>query len=1165
MSWRGKRWDFLHLPALTFMAKFFIALTCLSAVAGAAQLHWDGAASAGDPGGGAGTWNTTTVNWDTALTGGAGVAWTSNDAVFSGTAGLVTMGASITASSLNFSTSGYSFALGARVLTVNGGVFSSFAGNVFSVTGTSGSLLIGGAGNLTAAQAVTLSSGILTLQYAGVSHPLGEAELVLGGGTLNLRRDGANDATLEELLLLNRIRLTGSGTINADRLGASGGSGKVLRLAGLTIGAQTLTTASANGFIVGFDTVSLTGAANFTTNAETWIDVVSGAAAITKAGTATLVFRNASSWAGGLNVTGGTVEAQVSGALGAGVVTFSGTSNSALTVSRSASLSNGIVVGGTGGTRALNVRGGKVTLAGNVAMNRATTVDVAEGSLATLSGTLSGTTALTKTGRGTLVLTRTDNTFGTGAAASIVVTGGKLSVDDDLQLGNPGNGVRLSGGGLVISEAIESDRNLNLVGTANVVEVAELVEFGLATSAITGTGGGYTKRGKGTLRLDVAATATGGVTLGDGELRTTIGTGSPFGTSAALRLNYGMLSLTPLSETLAISTLSAGVVTFGGATRVMIDGSGLTPGAADTVLATFSTGALTRVDRGTLVISALSGIDFLGAPANEGERWRASSTAVTPFYSPYVVAIDSDPDETPHFVRYTTSNGFLSAASNYTDGFDPNPLIMEIADIDVETLAADESVLAARIGGVLDIDPGVTLSVGGTSATAGIIFHGAGAITGGQLSFGAKEMIVFVGKAASAVIETDIITSGAAGGFTKFGPGSLELVVQNGNSNLGEISVHEGTLGVDDLGALGAGNELLRIGVAEFTYGGSANATLGRPVVIGPSGGAVIRATSATLALDRVVSGGAPGLALTITGGDSVRLENSGNTFAGDILVDGATLLIAGPGSVDPTVLGAGQKDIRLTNSGRFEIESGDLDPLADTKRWIVDGDGEFRVASGVLRFNNPNQLAGLLNGNLKISGGGMVEIGDGQDDFLSRIDVDSGTLIVSGSISGSVSVGTTATLRGTGSVGPVDVRDGGTLSPDGMFEAAGLALSSGGNARFDLDSASGYDQVSVVGAISLSGSLTLDLGFTPVIGVDVFFLMLNDHAEAITGAFAGLSQGAAFNSGGELFQISYTAESGVGFAGVGNDVAVRSIPEPTSVAFLLMGLAFAIPRRQVR
>ncbi len=1155
-----------------------------SMVVHAAPLYWDGAVSAGDPGGGTGTWTTlsTTLNWDTALTGGTGVRWTTNDAIFGGVGGVVTLGTAITATSLTFNTAGYTVDFGTRAFVVDSGVFSSLAGNVFTLTGSTGSVVFSGNGNLTSAQSVTLIRSTLEARFTEGNSPLGSAELVLAAGILNLRRDGSNNSLLEEYALRNRIRLTGSVTIDADRISGLGGTGKLLQLAGITMGAQTLTTTSGNGYSLGFDMVSLNGDARLVTNADTFLSGISEVGAprrITKAGVESLILRNVSTWTGGLFIENGPVEVRGSGALGAGAVQLgTGLGSVSLAFLGTSSFVNSVSVGGTAGTRSLSFGGGTVTLFGDLALNDiGTTLDVASGSRAMISGQLTGSKVLTKTGGGNLILSNFQNDFGTALASALVVTGGRVTVEEDGDLGKIGNGVRLSGGGLTITGPFDTERDLYLLGSSNFVEVQEDLELGFTVSPISGTGG-FTKLGKGILRMDLAPSAGGSFTLGGGELRSLAPFGNVFGT-AALRLNNGLLSASPLSETLNSASLAApGGVILGGAVRVNLDYSQLTLGEINpNLLLSFTTGAISRIDHGTMVINPFAGLDMFGAPFGDGERWRITgATTAIPFYPPYVVAVDSDSDETPHFLQYSPSLGFISAAPNYEDAFNPAQS-SEVIDIDSEELMVNEAVLAARIKGTLEIAPGITLTVGGLSAMAGFIFHDMGEVRGGSISLGSSEALIYVGLNANAVIQSDIVTSGIAGGFTKFGPGNLEIILQNGSGNLGEISIQEGALVVNSLAALGNGGGPLRLGGGEFGFTGAIPSTLSMPVVLGTSGGSVFRVSATTLTLGGIISGGVPFSEIngvTFTGGGVVRLANLGNTFVGDILVDGAELVIAGPGVADPTLLGSGPKEIRVTNSGIFTVE-GSLDAPAGTKRWFIDADGELNVIGGTLSFNDPNQLAGF--GSMRIDGGGVVEIGEGQGDFYANIFVQSGKLAVSGSLSGSVTVDASATLAGTGFVGAVDVRAGGLLSAGdaspGRLDAEGLELAAGASTRFDLDSGvarTGYDQVGVRGLVKLAGgNLALDLGYAPVRGTDIFYLILNDGVDAVTGNYSFLNgvptplgQDATFTVGSELFQISYTAESGMGFAGSGNDVAIRSIPEPGSAALLLLGLSVCFKRR---
>lgn len=1163
-------------------ARIVIAIfSSAAALCHASPRYWDGATSAGDPGGGTGTWNTTTTNWDTAEIGGSGVAWTTNDAFFGGTAGIVTLGSTISATSLNFTTSGYTLGVNTRTFSVSGGIFSSLAGEIFSLSGTTGTATFSGTGNLTAAQSVRLLSGKLELQYTASNNPLGEAEIVLQGGTLNLRRDGGNNTTLEELLLKNRVRIAGNVTVNADRFSAAGGTGKLLQLDGLTIGTNTLTTsASTNGFIVGFASLSLAGNATLTTSGETWLGAVTetgGAQTLTKSGADSLVFRETSTWTGGLLIGNGNATALAAGAFGGGAITLgAGTASSSITIGTTSEVQNDITLSGTSGTRTVNIRNARASFIGDVTAGAlAVTFDVANGSSATLNGALTGSKSLTKTGPGILSLLGDQSEFGTGAASSIVVSGGLLEVSTDEQLGRPGNGIRLNGGGLLASGTFTSDRTLDVVSGANVVDTTESVELEFTSAGIAGSGP-LLKRGAGTLRLGKIASANISFTLNGGELATFVPSGAPFG--GALKLNSGLLTLAPASETLATATLTSQTVTFGGSTKISIDNANLTSGGAGTTLATFSSAGISRIDHGTVRLRSEAGIDYLGIAA-EGVRWKVTGLANADFYQPYIIAVDSDQTETPHFVGYSTLYGFRSAASIYSDGFNPASNT-EIADAGNETLAANETVRAARIGGRLDIEPAVTLTISSPGSTAGIIFHTAGGIFGGSLALGTREAVIYVSEENAAVIESEIVTSGP-GGFTKFGAGSLELLPAVANGDLGEISIHEGSLSVNSVAALGTGSAALHIGTAEFSYGGNTDSSLGRQVIIGAAGGAKISSSAATLTLDQTISGGEVGtksIGLTLTGGGAIVLSNPTNSFTGDVVIDGVDVSIPGQGSTDPTVFGAGQKDVRITSSGLLSIASGTLDPSADTKRFIIDGQAVINVAGGTFRVNDPNQLAGT--GTLKITGTGTTELGPEQSDFKANLELEGGTLVLSGSISGSVSVRNSSLLTGSGQTGNIDVFAGATFSPagtqPGAFQTQGLNIEAGGALRIDIDNAlptTGYDQVSVAGLVTLTtANLQLDLGFAPAPNIDVFYVLLNDDIDPVVGAFGqlngvptSLNQGDSFLLGGHTFQISYTAESGGGFSGAGNDIAIRAIPEPSSFGLLLGGLGITLARRRKR
>lgn len=229
----------------------------------------------------------------------------------------------------------------------------------------------------------------------------------------------------------------------------------------------------------------------------------------------------------------------------------------------------------------------------------------------------------------------------------------------------------------------------------------------------------------------------------------------------------------------------------------------------------------------------------------------------------------------------------------------------------------------------------------------------------------------------------------------------------------------------------------------------------------------------------------------------------------------------------------------------------------------------------------------------LQKTGAGTLLLSATGNTFSDNYSVDAGTLLVSGTISAAnsgifVNGGLTAgTLGGAGTVSAVTVRGGaaagalgGDLAPGntaaatGTLNTRGLSLEAGANgganATLSLHlSATGYDQVNVTGGISLAGELKGSLlnGFTPAPD-SLFFILLNDGSDGVTGTFAGLAEGSTVSFGGADFRISYRAESGLTTAASfgnadGNDVALIAVPEPSSAVALLGGIALLLAVRR--
>jgi autotransporter-associated beta strand protein len=269
----------------------------------------------------------------------------------------------------------------------------------------------------------------------------------------------------------------------------------------------------------------------------------------------------------------------------------------------------------------------------------------------------------------------------------------------------------------------------------------------------------------------------------------------------------------------------------------------------------------------------------------------------------------------------------------------------------------------------------------------------------------------------------------------------------------------------------------------------------------------------------------------------------------GAVTVNGASAILN---------LGANQSDTvgLVTLQGNGQINGTGTSTLTST--------GTFEMQSGL--------VSARLGGSgiaLNKTTGGTVTL-TGANTYTGNTSVNAGTLIVNGSISTSiVNVASGATLGGIGTVGPLTIQSGGIVAPgnspgiltvDGNYTQVGVY-------RTEIEgttAGSGYDQISVAGTVNISGG-TLDAIFSGSSYAlnDLLFILLNDGTDAITGTYTGLAQGDTVTSyGGFAWQISYTANSTGGTFTGGNDIALRAIPEPSTITVAGIGLAMLLGRR---
>jgi autotransporter-associated beta strand protein len=492
--------------------------TEVSATPNIAGYYWNGASIVANPAaGGTGTWGTAN-SWRQPSSSGAQATWAnSNNAVFAGIAGSVTLDADRIATAYYFNTTGYELANSStRTLTgpiiLGNNVGLTFSPNVNIVTPASGTLNIGsvsgsGTANIAINSAQSSATNIaqrinLAAASSSISVPI---NIVSAGGSGTVAVAGivatstGTSLTSAATITNNTAIKTMVGATSGNAITVNGvisGSGDLMFAAGASGGAGTITLGAANTY---------TGATIFNA-ANSGVIRLGIANALPTSTNVTFGYSSGNGGSLDLNGFNQTLASIINGGFGSSVnkIVNNGSTDATLTIDGSTSPTAfvfGIQDGTTNKISLVKAGSGTLILDGTT-----TTGGNTYTGLTTVSG---GTLRLNRTGGTTIPITN-----------NVTISGGTLKISTDQTLNN----VTLTSGTLMVDAGVTLTINGSFTGGGTIENNGTIVLVGPSSFPGSGTTisamNNLTIDRASNVTLDQSITITGNLTLTNGKLIT---------------------------------------------------------------------------------------------------------------------------------------------------------------------------------------------------------------------------------------------------------------------------------------------------------------------------------------------------------------------------------------------------------------------------------------------------------------------------------------------------------------------------------------------------------------------------------------------------------------------------------------------------------------------
>jgi outer membrane autotransporter protein len=462
----------------------------------------------------------------------------------------------------------------------------------------------------------------------------------------------------------------------------------------------------------------------------------------------------------------------------------------------------------------------------------------------------------------------------------------------------------------------------------------------------------------------------------------------------------------------------------------------------------------------------------------------------------------------------------------------------------------------------------------GAVGTTGMQFLSDGYhVTGDALSLvpsGGNPVIIRVGDGSSAtagyIATIDSVLSGTAG-LTKADAGIL--VLGGANTFSGGFDIAGGTVAVSDDRNLGdASNHIVLSGGAHLRIDGTAYSSTDRGLSLLTGGGIDVADAANAFAWHGAIDGaggleklGAGALVLdhansygggTLLGAGTLRLGDNqaigsgalslrdgtalalddGLTIANSVDLSGsATVNVDGKATLSGSLAdGVAAGSLVKTGTGTLVLTGepayGGLTTIAEGSLQLGDGTTQGTrlpgdiVDHGTLVFDRADDLtyAGTITGDgafRKPGSNGLHLTGD-SGAFTGTTTIEGGTLQLDGSLGGSLSLASGATLTGTGTAGSVALAGGAAMSPAGsgaigtLTLTGDLGMAAGTRYTVDANDAGQSDRVAVGGVARLQGGSVVSLGAGGNWNASTTYTILS-AAGGVQGAFANVTSDLAF------------------------------------------------------